>query len=80
MAKDAIVKFEKGASSADKQKVIDDIKAAGGTIVRDEHVDSSIFPYVVVNVSPDQFSSLQSGLAGSKVVSHIEEDKEMKTQ
>lgn len=37
----AIVKFDKSASSEDKQKVIADIKAAGGSIVRDDHVDSS---------------------------------------
>jgi hypothetical protein len=37
----AIVKFEKSASSEDKQKIIADIKAAGGSIVRDDHVDSS---------------------------------------
>ncbi|BEI84489.1 hypothetical protein CcaverHIS002_0410930 [Cutaneotrichosporon cavernicola] len=80
MAKDAIVKFQKSATSEEKQKIIDDIKSAGGTIVRDDNVGSSIFPFVVVNVSPDQFASLKSGLAGSKVVSHIEEDQEMTTQ
>lgn len=36
-----IVKFKKTASAADKNKILDDIKKAGGTIKNDEHVESS---------------------------------------
>lgn len=44
------------------------------------HALTPVFPYAVVNVSPDQFSSLQGGLTGSNVVDHIEEDQEVRTQ
>ncbi|WVW86451.1 hypothetical protein I302_108499 [Kwoniella bestiolae CBS 10118] len=79
--KDVIVQFKKSSSSEERQKIIDDLKAKGATIVKDDNLNSKILPFITVSLSASDFSTLQADFGGDHdVVENVEADQVVTTQ
>ncbi|WRT69953.1 uncharacterized protein IL334_006944 [Kwoniella shivajii] len=79
--KDVIVQFKKTSSAEERQKTVEELKSKGATIVKDDNLNSKIFPFVTVSLPESDFSTLQSDFSGDHaVVENIEADQEVSIQ
>ncbi|KAL7423873.1 hypothetical protein Q5752_001458 [Cryptotrichosporon argae] len=80
--KKTIIKFKKTASTEEKQRTIDDLRAKGAEIYNDDSVNSKIMPFVVLALPEDHFHALHSAASGGShpAVDLVEEDQEVRIQ
>ncbi|WWC95106.1 hypothetical protein V866_001958 [Kwoniella sp. B9012] len=79
--KDVIVQFKKSSSTEERQKIIQDLKAKGATVVKDDNINSKILPFITVRLPESDFSTLQADFGGDHdVVENVEADQVVTTQ
>ncbi|RSH86344.1 uncharacterized protein EHS24_004591 [Apiotrichum porosum] len=63
---DVILKFKTGSPVAERTAALDAIKAQGGAVKSTDNLESSIFPFAVVTIDDEQFTSLQAASLDDK--------------